>query len=501
MTSTASLPASQPLSPPTLATARQPRNRWWALVVLSLAQLMVIMDTTIIIVALPTAQRSLGISDDTRQWVVTAYTLAFGGLLLLGGRLADRIGQRNALLIAMCGFAAASAISGSAVNGTMLIASRAVQGAFGALLVPSATSFIAILFPVADRQVRAKAIGIFSAIAIGGGAFGFILGGLLTETLSWRWCLYINLPLAIIAVIGALTILPQLARNEGVRLDVSGAIFASLGMTGLVYGLGEVTRSGWGAANVRIALAAGVILLIAFVIRQRFARSPLLPLRVVTERNRAGAFIARALLGIGQFAMFLFLTYQFQVILGYSSLVAGLALLPLLATNAIASVGIAPQLLPRISPRYLIAPGLAITAVGLFLFAQLTPTTPYAPLILGAELLLGLGGGLTVTPATNTALTGVAPADTGTTSGMASASQQIGASLGTALLNSIAASAATAYLATSGPGASANAAFVHGYTIASLWGAAIVLGGAILVALLINASPRAKPAPSDAKPR
>jgi EmrB/QacA subfamily drug resistance transporter len=482
--------------PTGLATSQAPaasrkNSRWWTLVVISLAQLMVVMDTTVVIVALPSAQRSLGISDATRQWVVTAYTLAYGGLLLLGGRLADRFGQRRGLLAAMIGFAAASVISGSAGSGAMLIASRALQGAFGALLVPAATSFVALLFPVTERGARAKALGIFSAIAIGGAAFGFILGGTLTDYLSWRWCLYVNLPLALVAVLGAILVLPDPSAGRRAPLDVSGAIFACGGMVALVYGLGEAAGDGWGSATVVGSLGAAVALLAMFVVRQVRARSPLLPLRVVMDRNRAGAFLARGLLGFGQFGMFLFLTYQFQAVMGFSPILAGVALVPLLAANAVGSVGIAPQLIPRIAPRYLITPGILLNAAGLLILVHLTPTTPYAPLILTAELLLGLGGGLTVTPALNTALTGVAAADTGTTSGMVSASQQVGASIGTALLNTIAAGAATAYLATSTTRPH-TAAIVHGYTVAATWGAGILLAGAFLIAVLINANPRSR---------
>lgn len=480
--------------------ADKPRSRWWALVVISVGQLMVIMDTTVVIVALPSAQRSLGMSDVMRQWVVTAYTLAYGGLLLLGGRLADRLGQRRTLLVAMVGFAAASAISGSAASGGMLIASRALQGAFGALLVPSATSFVALLFPVAERHARARALGIFSAIAIGGAAFGFVLGGVLTDSLSWRWCLYVNIPLAVIAVLGAVLVLPDPSQRQKARLDIPGALLACGGMAGLVYGLGKAASDGWGSGVVLGSLAASAALLTAFVILQANARSPLLPLRVVADRNRTGSFIARALLGFGQFGMFLFLTYQLQAVMGYSPVVAAVALIPLLAANAVGSVGIAPQLIPRIRPRYLITPGIVLNAAGLFLLAHLTPTSAYLPLILTAELLLGLGGGLTVTPSLNTALTGVDPADAGTTSGMVSASQQIGASLGTALLNSIAAGATAAYLTGRALTAAANDATVHGYTVAAAWGAAILLAGALLVAVLINADPKPRPARAAHEP-
>ena len=493
MTNTNTTPEASAGARSPAPVANRLRGRWWALVVISLAQLMAIMDTTVVIVALPSAQRSLGISDATRQWVVTAYTLAYGGLLLLGGRLADRFGQRRTLLVAMIGFATASAISGSAIDDGMLIVSRALQGAFGALLVPSATSFVALLFPVSEPRARAKAIGVFSAIAIAGAAFGFILGGVLTDSLSWRWCLYVNVPLAAIAVLGALAVLPDRSKSQEVRLDIPGALLGCGGIVGLVYGLGAVASDGWGSRVVIGSLATAAALLTAFVVLQASVRSPLLPLRVVTDRSRAGSFIARALLGFGQFAMFLFLTYQLQAVMGYSPLVAGLALIPLLAANAVGSVGIAPQLIPRIPPRLLITPGIVLNAAGLLLLAQLTPTTAYLPLILSAELLLGLGGGLTVTPALNTALTGVGPADTGAASGMVSASQQIGASIGTALLNSVAASATAAYLTIHAHTAGVNAATVHGYTVAAAWGATLLLVGALLVAVLINA-PKPRPA-------
>ncbi|HEV8193033.1 MAG TPA: MFS transporter, partial [Ktedonobacterales bacterium] len=364
-----------------------------------------------------------------------------------------------------------------------------LPGAFGALLVPSATSFLVILFPVAERAVRAKAIGIFSGIAVGGAAFGFVVGGALTDYLSWRWCLYINIPLSVIAVFGALLVLSNRESSDRVKLDIPDAVLACRGMAALVYGLGEVAGRGWTSNVVLVALAAAMVLLLAFVVLQARVRSPLLPLRVVTERNRAGSFLARALLGVAQFGLFLFLTYQFQVIMGYSPLIAGVALIPVLAANALGSVAIAPRLVPHISPRFLIVPGMLLNVAALFLLAHLTPTTSYLPLLFVAELLLGLGGGLTITPATHTALSGIDPKDAGVTSGMASASSQIGASIGTALLNSIAASAAAAHLAahaTSDP----NTVIVLGYTVAATWGAWILLAGALLVAVLINANPK-----------
>jgi predicted MFS family arabinose efflux permease len=297
----------------------------------------------------------------------------------------------------------------------------------------------------------------------------------------------------VIAVLGTLLVLPGRARNEGLRLDIPGAALVCGGMTALVYGLAEVASRGWNSPIVLVALGAAAVLLLAFVILQAHVSSPLLPLRVLTERNRAGSFIARALLGIGQFALFFFLTYQFQVVMGFSPLVAGAALLPLLAANAVGSILIAPRLVPHVQPRLLIVPGILLCVAALLLLTRLTPTTSYAPLILAAELLLGLGGGVTITPATNTALSSVDPKDAGVTSGMASASQQTGASIGTALLNSIAASAATAFLASHAGVADPNAVIVHGYTVAAAWGAAILLVGAIFVAALINADAKSGP--------
>src|SRR4051794_38296482 len=286
------------------------------LAVLGLAQLMVILDATIVNIALPSAQQDLGFSDADRQWVVTAYSLAFGGLLLLGGRLADMFGRRRMLLVGLAGFAAASALGGAATGFGTLVAARAVQGGFGAVLAPSALSLLTITFT--DPKERGKAFGIFGAIAGAGAAIGLLLGGLLTEYLSWRWCLYVNVPIAVAAGIGALVFIQRVEPTKGVRLDIPGAVLAVLGLSGLVYGFARAATDGWGDPITVTVLVVAVLLLIGFVLLQRRLEHPLLPLRVVLDRRRGGAYLAMMLSAIGMFAIFLFLTYYLQQILGFS---------------------------------------------------------------------------------------------------------------------------------------------------------------------------------------
>ena len=479
-----------------ISTAKRLGSKWWGLAVIAIAQLMVAMDTAIMAVALPSAQSSLGMSDTDRQWVFSAYTLTFGGLLLLGGRLSDRLGRRRTLLIAVFGFVIASVLGGAAASGWMLIGARALQGAFGALLVPSATSFVAILFPVKQQLERAKAMGFFNATLISGVAMGFILGGLLTDSLGWRWCLYVNVPLSIIAGLGALVILPDLEGHPDVGLDIPGAALACAGMVALVYGLGQAASSGWQSSLVICSLAVSAVLLTTFVLVEARVRSPLLPLRIVAERNRAGSFIARGLSSFGLFGMLLVLTFHLQVVMQASPLAAGLALIPFAAASALTSALVAPQLMSIIPPRYLIVPGIGMCAAGMFLLAFLKPDVSSLPLILAVQVLQGLGSGLINTPALNTALSGVAKADTGVTSAMASTSNTIGASIGTALLNTIAAGVAASYLAShalvtpNGQNARDNIAIVHGYMVAATWGGAILLVGALIVAICINTRPR-----------
>jgi EmrB/QacA subfamily drug resistance transporter len=464
------------------------RSHMWILVVIACAQLMVVLDTTIMIIALPSVQRSLGFSNADRQWVVTAYTLGFGGLLLLGGRIGDLIGPKRTLIIGVVGFAAASALGGASQTTGMLIGARALQGAFGALLAPSVLSILSTTFT--DPRQRGRAFGIYVAIAVGGGAFGLILGGFLTQYADWRWCLYVNLPIAAVVAFGAFTTIPKRSGRSGVRLDIPGAILGCAGLVALVYGLGEAATVGWSSPRVIGPLAAAAVLLSAFVVVQTKVASPLLPLRILADRNRAGSFLTIILAVIAMFGTFLSLTYLLQNVDGYSPLKTGVAFLPLMAVNGLAATQLASRLMPHLPTRLLVVPGLLIAALGVALLTRLTPDASYVGHILPTEILLGLGLGLALVPCISTATNRAEPRDVGITSATTNTSQQIGASIGTALLNTIAATATAAYLASHSRSPSVVAqATVHGYAVASAWAAGSLVLAALVGGVLISADP------------
>jgi len=464
-----------------------PRAHWWILVMIAGAQLMVVLDTTIMIIALPSAQRALGFTNTDRQWVVTAYTLGFGGFLLLGGRIADMIGPKRTLMIGVIGFAAASALGGAAQTTAMLIGARGLQGMFGALLAPSVLSLLATTFT--DPRERGRAFGIYASIAIGGAAFGLILGGLLTQYLSWRWCLYVNLPIALAVAIGVFTMIPKRSGSSGVELDIPGAILGCSGLVALVYGLGEAATVGWSSPRVVGPLVLSVVLLTLFIVVQTRVSSPLLPLRILANRNRAGSFLTIILAVLGMYGTFLFLTYLLQTVDGYSPLKTGVAFLPLMVVNGLAATQLASRLMPRLRTRLLVVPGLLIASLGVALLTQLTPDASYSAHILPTELLLGLGLGLAIVPCISTATANAAPRDVGVTSATTNTSQQIGASIGTALLNTIAATATAAYLVAHPGSASVSDATVHGFAVASGWAAASLALAALVAGVLINAHP------------
>jgi EmrB/QacA subfamily drug resistance transporter len=435
--------------PPNLsATSNDPR-RWVILGVLGLAQLMVVLDSTIVNIALPSAQRALGFSTADRQWVVTAYSLAFGGLLLLGGRLSDLFGRKRTFLVGLIGFAVASAIGGQAQDFGMLIGARALQGAFGALLAPSTLSLLTTTF--SDPAERGKAFGIYGAIAGGGGAIGLLLGGLLTEYLDWRWCLYVNVAISVLAISGGAMLLKNQAPAADTHLDIPGTATAVTGLASLVYGLSEAATDGWGSPLTIGLLVAAAVLLTAFVLIEQRVAHPLLPLRVVLHRSRAGSYLAVAFTGIGVFGVFLFLTYYLQTTLGYSPVRTGLAFLPMVGTLVLASTLSTAVLLPRIGPRILVVVGMLLAAGGMLIFTQFDTSTSYLSGIIPGLLLAGLGVGAVFGTAINMATTGASQADAGVASAMVSTGQQIGGSIGTALLNTIAASAATSFLAVRTP--------------------------------------------------
>ncbi|WP_234988121.1 MFS transporter [Demequina sp. NBRC 110056] len=447
----------------------------------SIAQLMIVLDGSVVNIALPDAQQALGLSDVARQWVVTAYGLAFGGLLLVAGRVADRFGRRTMLMIGLIGFAIASAIGGAAVNGEMLIAARALQGVFAALLAPSILSLLTLTFP--SGRDRATAFGVFSAVAAGGGAVGLLLGGMLTEWTTWRWTLLVNVVIAIPLIIVAPAVVPRTGRGDGVaRIDLLGAVLATGGLVSLVYGFTRAEIQGWGAPLTLTMFAVAAVLLVAFVVVESRIRNPLLPLRVVTDRNRGGAYLATAFAIMAMFGQFLIMTYYFQETLGYSPMQAGLAFIPLTVCLAIGSTQVGARLATRVAPRVVMASGYLVAAAGFGSFALLGTDSPYWAILPGL-MLLGLGTGTAGVAATALGTFGVEPSDAGIASAMVNTSQQIGGAIGTAMLATIAASVTAAV---DGGG---EVATMTGYTVAFCVAGVLMLGAVAAALLLVNARP------------
>ena len=460
-------------------------TRWRTLFVVAIAQLMIVLDSSIMNIAIPSAKIELGISDANQQWIITAYTLAFGSLLLLGGRIGDYMGRKKIFLIGLVGFAAASALGGVASNEGMLYASRALQGVFAALLAPAALAIISVTFTVPAE--RAKAFGVIGAISGGGAAIGLILGGTLTEYFSWRWCLGVNVPIAVIAALLAIKFVRESKAQGDNSYDIPGVVTATAGLFSLTYGFNEAALKGW-SSNVTIGFfVAAVVLLVMFVMIEMRVKNPLMPLRVVTERNRAGSYLGSLVVGAGLFSMFLFLGLYLQVILGYTPLRSGFAFLPFTA-GIIIFAGIASQLLPKFGPKPLMVPGLVAASIGLLMLARITPETSYTGYVLPSLLIMSSGMALVFIPLTSTSLHAVSSHDTGVASAMLNTSQQVGGSLGTALLNTVAATATTTY-------AAANTqlgekvmpfAMTHGFTVAFKFSAALLFVGAIVLFFFIN---------------
>jgi EmrB/QacA subfamily drug resistance transporter len=461
-------------------------RRWMILGVIGIAQLMVILDATIVNIALPSAQKDLGFGTDSRQWIVTAYALAFGSLLLLGGRLGDLFGRKWSFIGGLLGFAGASAIGGAAGSFGVLVAARAAQGVFGALLAPSALALLATTFT--EPSERSKAFGIYGAIAGGGAAVGLLLGGILTETLSWRWCLYVNLAFAIPAAIAGFRLIVNQANPDRPKLDLRGTATASLGLFALVYGFSNSETHSWGHPVTIIALAAAVVLLSAFVWIEQRVEHPLLPLRVVADRTRGGSYLAIGIAGIAMFAAFLFLTYFLQQTLGFSPIQSGLAFLPMTAAIVATSTTVNIKLLAKVGPRPLMVLGMTLGAVAMAYLAQLDVNSSYAGHVLPALLVLGVGMGNIFAPAFSSATYGVDRRDSGVASAMVNTMQQVGGSIGTALLSSIFASAVTGYLDGKGRPSPQllQEASVHGYTVAFWVAAGVFAFGAVVVGTMMR---------------
>lgn len=467
-------------------------NRWRALIVIAIAQLMVVLDASIVNIALPSIQADLGMTDANRQWVLTAYTLAFGGLLLLGGRIADFQGRKRMFIVGLIGFAAASFLGGISTTEEMLIAARALQGVFAALLAPAALSLISVTFT--ESKERARAFGVFGAISGGGAAIGLIAGGILTEYLSWHWTLLVNVPIAIIAVFLAIPFVKESRAHGNTKYDIPGAITATVGLVSLVYGITRAESDGWGGTQTLLFMGFGILLLIGFMFIEARSSHPLLPIRILANRNRGGAYLASFFVGVGLFAMFLFLTYYFQGVLGYTPLASGLLFLPFSA-GVIISAGIASQLLPRFGPRWITTAGFVLAVVGMLLLTRLTPGSSYVTDILPSLIILSLGMGLIFVPLSAVSLFAIGDHDAGVASAVLNTSQQIGGSIGVAFLNTIAASATTAFIAanaTTGlvPGPNGDPipspeALVAGFNQGFIWGAGIlVVAGLIWVVLV-----------------
>jgi EmrB/QacA subfamily drug resistance transporter len=467
-------------------------NRWRTLFVVAIAQLMVVLDSSIVNIAIPSAKADLGISDANQQWVITAYTLAFGSLLLIGGRIGDFMGRKKIFLIGLAGFAAVSALGGIASTQELLFAARALQGVFGALLAPAALAIISVTFTVPTE--RAKAFGVIGAISGGGAAIGLILGGALTEYFSWRWCLGVNVPIAIIAGTLAIKFVKESKAGGDHSYDIPGVITATSGLFSLTYGFNEAATKGWSANSTISFLVAAVVLLVLFVIVESKVSNPMMPLHVVTERNRGGSYLGSLIVGAGLFSMFLFLGLYLQIVLGYSPLKSGFAFLPFTA-GIIVFAGIASQLLPKFGPKPLMVPGLVFAGIGLLMLTFITPETSYVTHVLPSLLIMSSGMALVFIPLTSTSLHGVSNRDTGVASAMINTSQQIGGSLGTALLNTVAATAATTYVVANKevglaiPGL-ANKFYpygvTHGYTVAFTASAALLFAGAVVLFFFIN---------------
>jgi EmrB/QacA subfamily drug resistance transporter len=475
-----------PFSPPGDSGPEPDPKRWLALAVIAVAQLMVVLDASIVNIALPSAQHALHISAANRQWVVTAYTLSFGSLLLLGGRIADYTGRKRMFIIGLIGFAGASALGGAAVNAPMLFGARALQGAFGALLAPAALSLITVTFT--EVKERSTAFGVYGAIAGGGAALGLILGGVLTQYASWRWCLFVNIPIAALTAVAALAVVRESKAHGNTNYDIPGTVTVTAGLVALVYGFTKAASDGWTSSTTLEFLAAAVVLLIAFVVIEVRSKNPLLPLRVILERNRGGSYLSSFMVGAGLLGMFLFLTYYFQGTLGYSALKAGFAFLPFSAGIIIAA-GVSSKLLPRTGPRPLMTVGFGAATVGMLWLSRIGPDTGYLAHVLPAELLISLGMGLAFVPMSSTALFGVGDHDAGVASALVNTTQQVGGSLGTALLNTVAATATTTYLVSRAPThANVAAAQVHGYTVGFLVGGACLLVATLSGAFIVKAS-------------
>ncbi|MGY1495600.1 MFS transporter [Streptomyces sp. QTS52] len=459
-------------------------KRWWILAIIGIAQLMVVLDATIVNIALPSAQADLGFSDGNRQWVVTAYALAFASLLLLGGRIADLFGRKPAFLIGVAGFAGASVLGGAANGFEMLVVARALQGVFGALLAPAALSLLNTTFT--DAREKARAFSVYGAIAGAGGAVGLLLGGLLTDALDWRWTLYVNLVFAVVAFVGGWMLLSNHRDAANSKIDVPGTLLVSAGLFSVVYGFSNAESHDWSSPQTWGFLIAGVLLLAAFTQWQTRAKHPLLPMRVLLDRDRAASFLTVLISGAAMFGVFLFLTYYLQLNLGFSPTKTGLAFMPMMAALMVAAQVSTTMLVPRFGPKIIIPAGFALGAAGMVWLTGIGVGSSFSTAVLPQLLVIGAGMGAIMPPAMQLATSGIGAEDAGVASATVNTMQQVGGSIGTALLSTLAASAATNYL--SGRNAADKLvqaqSTIESYTTAFWWSAGFFAAGALITFLL-----------------
>lgn len=452
-----------------------------------MAQLMVVLDSTVVNVALPDATKALRITTANRQWVITAYALAFGSLLLLGGRIADYWGRKRSFILGMVGLAAASAIGGLARTSGMLFGARALQGMFAALLAPAALALLSVTFEAGKE--RSSAFAVYGAVSAVGGAVGLVLGGALTESASWRWCLLVNIPIALISIAAAVPILTESRAFGDTRYDIPGALAATAGIASLVFGFTKAGEHGWSSSSAILFMAIGAAILALFVVIESRATNALLPLRILLDRTRGAAFLVSMLVGAGVFSSTLYLTFFMQTILHFSPLQAGPATLPITATIIVAA-GFAGPMLPKLGPRLFLGLGALVSAAGVGWLATLDEHSTFLGAILGANLVFGLGIGLVMTCVPNIATHGVGHHDAGAAGATVNATQQVGGALGVALVGSFFTRAISNYLADHGNSAKSSAtqlhAQVHGYVLSFEVSAGILVLAAVVVAFLVT---------------
>ncbi|MFD1815141.1 MFS transporter [Rhodococcus gannanensis] len=465
-------------------------RRWLVLCIVALAQLTVVLDATIVSIALPQAQATLGISDGDRHWAVTAYALAFGALLLLGGRIADFWGRKRSFMVGMVGFAVASAVGGLAQNGLQLFAARAGQGVFAALLAPAALAILTTTFR--EGAERARAFAVYGAISGGGAAVGLLLGGFLTQYVDWRWCLLVNIPVALFALAVTAPIVRESKAHGDTRYDVPGTILVAIGLGGLVFGFTQAEKHGWASTETISFIVVGLLALAAFVVVEQRSSHPLLPLYVPWDRNRAPGLVGSMMVGAALIGGTLYLTFYLQIVLGMSPFVSGAASLPLTAAITVAA-GIAAQLMTRVGPKVPMTIGPVVAALGLILLTRIDVGSSYVAAVLPGLIVLGLGLGLVLVPAQNIALVGVEDHDAGAASALVNATMQIGGALGTALFTTIYVSAKSSFAGTN-PDAHPFAVEVAGYTDVFLWAAALLAVVCPIVLALVRARKADMPA-------